>query len=468
MPAQVVADLRTLVVRRAGERRKVALLVGDDGLKKALEGNGCTVLLDPPSLEALAAFGAEQVVAFDGFLRGGLGGLESLSRAAPAADLVLSFATSSSATALVAGLVGSPVAPALAEAEVRDWLAKAGYAVTSRDVAVEPHRPTTLSADTEAALRALFEQVNPDAAADRVVLVARHGAEAAKATLVDELVSVAIATTADAGALAGTVASLVRQAQRPLELLVAGALTPEVLDAALSRARSAHSVSVVPVPASSADSAGQWNAALARATGRLVTFVEAGELLEPWHLQRLAQTLRDGTAAWAVAPVRFTGPVAEAATRYDLAARLETGVVAPSGWLVDRSRLGPFPLTFAEGSDVAAALLEARLSALFPPQWLGGNAGVDCPRAARPVAPAALLEPLRARPLRWLTSLEEVLRKEEPSLAGLLRSRVAETSPVAAKALGAVEALAERVRKAAEDARAQARAEATKSPVEPK
>ena len=44
-------DLRTLVARRAGLRRKVALLVADDGLRQALEQNGCTVLVDPPSLD---------------------------------------------------------------------------------------------------------------------------------------------------------------------------------------------------------------------------------------------------------------------------------------------------------------------------------------------------------------------------------------------------------------------------------
>ena len=55
--SQTVGDLRTLVTRRAGLRKKVALLAGDEALQASLQKNGCTVLVDPESLSQLLAPG---------------------------------------------------------------------------------------------------------------------------------------------------------------------------------------------------------------------------------------------------------------------------------------------------------------------------------------------------------------------------------------------------------------------------
>ena len=79
-PMQTVGDLRTLVTRRAGLRRKVALLAADPGLSQALEQNGCTLLVDPDSLEAVTAFHPDVVVAFDGFAAEGAEGFRKLAR----------------------------------------------------------------------------------------------------------------------------------------------------------------------------------------------------------------------------------------------------------------------------------------------------------------------------------------------------------------------------------------------------
>ena len=59
--------LRTLVVRRAGQGRKVALLSSDPLIARAVEANGCTVLVDPEGPQALHDFAPDAVVAFDGF-----------------------------------------------------------------------------------------------------------------------------------------------------------------------------------------------------------------------------------------------------------------------------------------------------------------------------------------------------------------------------------------------------------------
>ena len=76
--SQTVGDLRTLVTRRAGLRRKVALLAADSSLCAALEQNGCTVLVDPESMEAVTTFHPDVVVAFDGFAAEGAEGFSRL------------------------------------------------------------------------------------------------------------------------------------------------------------------------------------------------------------------------------------------------------------------------------------------------------------------------------------------------------------------------------------------------------
>lgn len=162
---QTAADLRTLVLRRAGTKRRVALLSSDEGLAKGLETNGCVVLIDPPTLDALADFRPDVVVAFDGLLAEGLAAFEGLARTAPAAELVFSFANAASASLLSRALQGRASTRAFAERDVRQALTGAGYVVTARDVVVTPHEPSALAVDTDAALRQLFEQLNPDAAA---------------------------------------------------------------------------------------------------------------------------------------------------------------------------------------------------------------------------------------------------------------------------------------------------------------
>ena len=82
--SQHAGDLRTLVARRAGLKRRVALLVDDAALKDVLEKNGCTVLVDP-SLEELSAFDPQVIAAFDGFAREKAESFRQLVRAAPEA-----------------------------------------------------------------------------------------------------------------------------------------------------------------------------------------------------------------------------------------------------------------------------------------------------------------------------------------------------------------------------------------------
>lgn len=190
--SQTVGDLRTLVARRVGVKKRVALLSGDAALVAALEGNQCTVLVDPDSLEAVEAFRPECVVGFDGLLSEGPKGLEGLRRVAPDAEVVLSFANAASASVVVQAATGGDVHAAWSEASVRDWLRSCGYVVASRDVVLGGHQPSALSADVEASLRQWLEQVNPHAAADRFLVVARRGVEASPVAREAGLTSVVV------------------------------------------------------------------------------------------------------------------------------------------------------------------------------------------------------------------------------------------------------------------------------------
>lgn len=416
---QTAADLRTLVLRRAGTKRRVALLSSDEGLARGLEANGCTVLVDPDSLEALEAFRPEVVVAFDGLLAEGLGAFEGLSRATPGAQLLFSFANAASAALLSRALQGQASVRALAEAEVREALTRAGYVVTARDVVVTAHQSSGLSADTDAALRQLFEQLNPDAAADRFLLVADRGVAASPVARTPGLVSVVVSAGEDVGALQGTLGSLAGQAHRALEVLVASPLRTDVVEAAGAPLKARAGATLRAVEAPSADAAARTNAALALARGQYAAFLEAGELLEASHLSALVQRLEAGTEAWALAT-----PRAPLAPPFDAGAWARTGAAHRGLWLVDRERLGAFPLTFAEGTPHFELLLFLRLAALFAPAWRPGPSTLDSPRAASADV-EGLVQALAGRPLWALVPLARQVRAPPaPRVEDVVRERL--------------------------------------------
>lgn len=455
--AQTVGDLRSLVTRRAGLRRKVALLATDPALQAALEHNGCTVLVDPDSLEALRCFEPEVVVAFDGFAAEGAAGFSRLAAAAPGAELVFSFANASSASVLIRALLGQSPAPTASERDVRAWLGEAGFQVSARDVVVSPHVNSGLSADTEAALRQLFEQLNPEAAADRLLVVARRGSPPPAVELTPGLTSVVLSAGDDEGALAGTLRSVAGQLQQPLELLVISSLPEQRLQELCGPAQGRAGITLVLVGEAPADPLARTNFGLSLARGQYVCCLEAGELLDRSHLHALVKRLGTGTEAWAL-----SSPPAEVGRRFELKAWLEAGVVQRGRYLVDRQRLGSFPFKFAEGLALGEAMFFCRLAALFPPAWSGEPVTLDSTRAVNASA-AELLEAMRARPLRTLSSLDEQL-KEPPALevGAVLQERLTQKSERAGRWFGQARELVERVRDSAVKARAAAKADLDK------
>ena len=444
--SQHAGDLRTLVARRAGLKRRVALLVDDAALKDVLEKNGCTVLVDP-SLEELSAFDPQVIAAFDGFAREKAESFRQLVRAAPEAELIFSFANAASASLLLGSLLGATPAPSLSEVEVKAWLASAGYVVKSRDVVVMPRVPLKLSADTEAALRQTLEQLNPSAAGDRLLLTAKRGTEASAPDLVKGLTSLVISSGTDVGALEGTVRSAAGQLRRPLELIVVSQTPEAELDRALKAARGRAEVQLVVVPGGD-DALARTNEGVRAARGQYLCLLEAGELLERTHVSSLVKQLEDDTAAWALSPSTARG---------GLRAWLESGSIHRGRFVLDRERLGTFPLSFAEGVPLGEAMFFTRLWALFTPVMATGAPTFDTQRVLES-SPAALREVLKARPLR---TLSEVDLREPPApppvdLPAELEKKLRARSEPAARLFHRARELAARVQDAAEKARAAA------------
>ncbi len=413
MTVTTAADLRTVVARRVGTNRKVALLGGDAVLTKLLQGNGCDVLADPESVASLAAFGPAVVVAFDGFARGEDpgGAFAELAASVPDAELVFSFANAASSSALLQALVGKRPPLALSEPDVTGWLRAAGLEVTSRDVVIGPHQPTGLAVDAEAQLRQVLEQLNPDAGAERLLLVAKRAGRVV-ADREPGLLTVIVTGTNE---LQATLGALGGQPQRPLQVIVAASADVETF--ARPHAEK-HGFALERVVTPSADFAARTNAAVPRARGQYLAFLEAGDTVERIHFRQALKSLEAGTSAWAIAGVAQAGAAVPDAA-FALPAWLAAGQGARCGLVLDRDRLGPFPLTFAEGVAEAEPLFLARLAALFPAITLRGAATVTRPTPRAPFDARALAEAMKARPLRAIGPL--VLATEAAPARGLDR-----------------------------------------------
>jgi hypothetical protein len=175
--------------------------------------------------------------------------------------------------------------------------------------------------------------------------------------------------------------SLACQEYQPLELLLVTAPGDEAARELLERyqAIGGYTSQLVEAESQAAFSEGSR-----RARGQYVAFLDAACVVYPDHYVKLVQTLREGLAAWAVSRARRT-PL-EGAERFvshkrplPLGEHLEPTHLyrEPSllfALVVDRSRLGPFPL---EQSAACASELPLRLAALFEPSFLGGIASCE-------------------------------------------------------------------------------------------
>jgi hypothetical protein len=154
------------------------------------------------------------------------------------------------------------------------------------------------------------------------------------------------------------------------------------------------------------------------ARGQYLGLLEAGDLIDAEHYARLIGALQRGTAAWAIAPTRRGSPP------LSVRAFLQHGVTERCAYVVDRERLGSFTVSLPESAPAAEAVLFARLAAVFPPVFVAGPATSEraAERAPPPVAEA--LEAMKARPLRMLTTLEELIAHDPPMLHHAVADRV--------------------------------------------
>lgn len=453
MSAPAASDLRVLIARRVGLGRRVAVLADDAALLALLRDNGCEALMNPPSLDALVAFSPQVVVGFDGLFSEGPRGVEALARAVPQAELLAVFTNAAGATQLLAALLGQTPPPSSTERDVRAWLTRAGYVVGARDLVVTSHQRQALAPQTEAALRQLFEQLNPDTAAERLLLVARRGAVASSPELEAGLTSLVIVGD-DPAALEGTVRSAAGQLCKPLELVVVSRLDDAALEACCRAAKARADLRLVTVAGQPLEPLAATNLGLRRARGQRVCCLEAGELLDRTHLATLLELLEQSTAAWALS----TGP-GLTSNVFVLREWLAQGAVQRGRYVVDRARLGLFPFELAEGQPEAEAMLFCRLAALFEPAFVHAAPTLDSPR--KPSASVQRLQALLAtRPLRTITRLDEQLAPDvEPPLFALLEARLLERSEALGHLLGAAREWSARARSALAQARRDAREE---------
>ena len=432
---QTTSDLRSLVARRVGLKRRVALLGSDPVLVGTLEANGCTVLADPESLEALNNFGPQTVIAFDGFAHEGDGAANflALAKAAPTAHLLFSFANAGSSSTLLRALIGQPTAPGLSEPQVRTWLRGAGLTVVSRDIVIGAHQPTGLAFDAEAQLRQLLEQLNPDAGAERLLILAQPGTEKDQLSREPGLLSVLLSAGNVTLALQATLASLVAQQQRPMQVVIATTAPVKEVDRLVRTQADRGTFALEVLSSTSTDFAARTNLALTRARGQYLAFLEAGDTVQPHHFRQSLQSLQRGTSAWVLARLQQPGTHPVVQSTFSLPRWLAAGAWARSTLLLDRDRLGPFPLTFAEGIGEAEPLFLARLSALFPGTIASGAPTVERPTPVSGLEPGGLAEAMKARPLRalgpvqlageagWGDRLKRDLDRRLPSVASQLK-----------------------------------------------
>ncbi|MCY1030810.1 glycosyltransferase family 2 protein [Corallococcus sp. BB11-1] len=390
-PFDAGARWTALVLSRVRAGAVVCLVGEAKPLAVALRAHGCDVREQPgpgwtrpegaePSLVVLTGDAVAHVLT---------GGLEVLRQDAPRAELLFRLRNAGSASALLETWLGTaPVRAGISEQGMLRRLSDVGYRVAHREV--QPGAPgnTGLATDTEQALRALLAQLSPSTQVEEGLYVVVPDAPAR--ALEPGLLSVVLThdPRASAATLDEALFALACQEQQPLELLLAA---PE--GSALSAAQASlerYATLGTFQPRTVRAPAGELHAeALRQARGQYVSLLDSRCLVYPRHYARLVQALQQGGAAWAVsrsfrtewASTSGAMPYVGSKEPFPLGERLEVDQLTLHPELVhalviDRTRIGPFPLTGA-GQGAGIADLTVRLAALFVPEFLGGIASCE-------------------------------------------------------------------------------------------
>ncbi|WP_126933995.1 glycosyltransferase family 2 protein [Corallococcus sp. AB018] len=433
-PSAASARWMELVLSRAHAGVAVCLVGASPALAEALRARGGSVRELPgpewkrgkgpaPTLVVLEGDAVERVLEE---------GLEALRREAPGAELVFSLRNAGSARALMGALTGeAPVRAGLSEQRMLRLLAEVGYRVAHREVVPCASGGTALAEDTAQALRALLAQLSPSTQVEEGLYVAVPDGpvRAPVAGLLSVVVTVEPGTQ-DA-ALDEALFALACQEQQPLELLLAA---PEGVDlsaaeAALERYGRLGSFQARTVRA---PSGALYAEAVREARGQYLAFVDARCVVYPRHFVELVRALQTGREAWALARAfrtewasgEGTPPYVRAKVPFPLGERLEVEhlVIHPElvhAMVIDRSRIGPFPVAMESGLGD----LPARMGALFPPVFLGGIASCEVRGPREPPAVAVAPGTWLVRPLdAWVDVVARI--REETLQAREFRHRV--------------------------------------------
>ncbi|OJT20110.1 hypothetical protein BO221_33520 [Archangium sp. Cb G35] len=444
LPADVEpAPLHAWVLEQVGAGARVLLLARDEVLVERLKAAGCTVLEleddsapDRSLAERLGRLAPTHVVlSADGSPPGFEETLRTVAGSVPSATLLVGARNAASSTVLLEVLSGhAPAVSGATEASLTRCFSALGLKVLARRAVPCQPRTAPLAAGTEAALRELLSQLSPVTGADVLLYaLAPSGSseEAASRAHVPGLLSVVLwaGESQTRPLLDEALFSLACQEQQPLEIVLAAPFRDEAARELLERyqAIGGYTFELVEAEARAAFAEG-----LRRARGQYLAFLDAACIVYPDHYVKLVQALRDGEAAWAVSRARRT-PL-EGLERFvphkrplPLGEHLEPAHLhrEPSllfALVVDRARLGPFPL---EQAAERASELPLRLAALFEPLFLGGIASCEQrftgPEKEGPAGPLPELRMLT--PLNILEERVERARADGASAKGM-RHRV--------------------------------------------
>lgn len=378
---ELTERLEFFVLGRTSTGSRVAVLGPAPTLVRSLRAAGREVLEAAPGATHIVVAPDESLEALEGLLRG-------LREVAPGAEVLFGFSNAGASAALLATLVGQPTGHrVLSEPRAAQALQAAGYRVERRVAFPGQSRTTALAEGTEQGLRALFEQLSPSAVADAVLYAVRAEARPTEAEPVPGLLSVLLWTGRPGTErwLDEALFSLACQEYRPLELLLVG---PEAGSAsareAVHRYRKLGDFEVRFVDGAGP---GLMQEAVREARGQYLSFLDAAWVVYPAHYVQLVRALQSGPAAWAVARARRTAlaptdsgtPYAREKIPFPLGDRLELEHLLREPELlyalvVDRTRLGPFPLTVEDPFEGRLGALPVRLGALFEPAFTAGLA----------------------------------------------------------------------------------------------
>jgi hypothetical protein len=332
---------------------------------------------------------------------GGLAALSALLDGASEREtLIVAFTNSASATAVAESLEGRSLPlGAMADQEVQRLFAAKGFRV-SRRAAGPWEASSELATDTRRALLALAGQVSRTGADGWVAYELTRGEVAAPKAFEPGLLSVVMRnhSLSRLHLIDHAVFSLACQEHQPLELVIVTQATEPGAIAQLQALVARHQplsgfrVQVLQAP-SKVDIRGRLiNLGVAAAHGQYIAFLDDDDVVYPGHYTRLISAIEASGRAWAFGRVRRAyltqAPDGELycrkkdffplSERLELARLVHDNYITCHSYVIDRSRLGDFPVAFEEsltkGEDYVFLL---RLLALFKPVALGNLPGCE-------------------------------------------------------------------------------------------